>query len=110
MALRPCWTPAPMPRFVDDAVRIVAWVAHPETMPGRVPLQPGECRRGFEACLGRRIAGRADVQRQAAVVFAETGCRVDLQYVRDTLAARTLALENSQLVVVAAVTGNRIQG
>ena len=72
-------------------------------------LQPGEGGRVLEAFLGRRLAGRADVQRVAAVVLAVAGRGVDREDLRQRQPARELALEDAELVVVAAVAGDRLQ-
>src|SRR4249919_3997840 len=63
--------PAPVPGFVHDAVRIIARVAHHEAVRARVVLQPGEGTRLLETLFRRRLIGRADVERTAAMVFAE---------------------------------------
>ena len=78
-------------------------------MAAGVLAEPGKGGGGFEAFLGRAVAGRADVQRITAVVFAEAGCRIDLQDLRHALPARQFAFEDAQLVIVAAVAGDRIE-
>ena len=101
--------PAPVPGLVDDAVRIAARIAEPEAEVAGAAVQPGEGRRRFEAFFRRRLARRADVERMAAVVFAEAGRGVDREDLRDRQAARQLPREDAQLVVVAAVAGNGLE-
>src|SRR5690606_25988544 len=83
---------APVPGFVDDAVRVVARIAHAEAEGRGMGLQPGEGGGGLERFLGRRFARRADVQRTAVVVLAVAGSRVDREDPVQRLPARQLPL------------------
>src|SRR5690606_31954381 len=101
--------PAPMPRFVDNPMRVVARVAQLEPEATGMRAQPRERGSRLERCFRRRFAGGADIQRVAAVMLAVTGRGVDLQYVLHTQPAAAFAREDAQLIVVAAVAGDRIQ-
>src|SRR4249919_492095 len=99
-------TPAPVPGFVHDAVRVVERVAHDETVCARVVPQPGEGARLFEALFRRRFVRRADVECATAVVFAETGRGIDLEDLLHPLPARELPFEDAQLVIVRAIAAD----
>src|SRR4051794_25098907 len=81
----------PMPGLVDDAVRVVARIAHDETETAGMRGQPCEGGCALEGLLGRRLSRCADIQRVAAVVFAVTGCGVDGEDPAYVLAAGELA-------------------
>ncbi|KAG0752248.1 hypothetical protein G6F24_013699 [Rhizopus arrhizus] len=102
-------SPAPVPRLVDDAVRVVTRVAQLEAVRAGMALQPGERIGSVEGFLCRRIARRADVQRMAAVVFTEARCGIDLQDLRHAQPARPFPFEDAQLVGMAAKTRDRVQ-
>src|SRR5690606_6405136 len=84
---------APVPRLVDDAVRITARVAHRETVRACVSRQPREGVRVFERFFCRRLARGADVECLSAMVLAETGGSVDGEDRVDLQPAFALALE-----------------
>src|SRR6478672_530346 len=98
-----------MPRLVHDAVRVGARIAHREAEALRVVAQPGEGGRAFERFLGGRFVEGADVERAAGMVFAVAGRGVDGEDLVDGEPTRALALENAELIVVAAVAGDRLQ-
>ena len=79
-----------MPRLVDDAVRIVAGIAHARAVLVRVRAQPSEGGGALERFFRGRFARRTDIQRQAAVMFAVTGRGVHGEDVLDPLPARAL--------------------
>ena len=91
-----------MPGLVSDAVRVAARVAQAETEAPGMLLKPGEGGGVFEALLGRRFAGRADVERTAAVVLGMAGRGVDPQHLVERQPARELPFEDAALVGVAA--------
>ncbi len=84
-------------------------VAQMEAVFTGMGLQPRERVGGFERFFGRRVARRADVQRVAAVVFAEPRCGIHLQDLCHAQAARQLPFEDAQLVGMAAEAGDRVQ-
>src|SRR5690606_34460179 len=97
------WMEAPVPGLVDDAVRVVARIAHAEAKTSGVGLQPGERRGGLERFLGRRLARGADVQGAAVVVLAVARRGVDREDPGHALPARQPPFEEAPLEVVAAV-------
>ena len=92
-----------MPGLMHDPVRVAARITHRETVFAGMRLQPCECGRCFEGFLGGRFAGRADIERATAMVFGIAGRGVHGQDLVDGQAARPLAVEDAQLVIVAAI-------
>src|SRR5690606_40051480 len=103
-----CVVEAPVPRLVDDAVRVVARIAHVEPVRGGVATQPLERGGGFERFLPRRLPGAGQVQRPAGMGVAGTRRGVDRQDPGPGLPPGPPPLGDAGPVRVAAVAGDGV--
>src|SRR3546814_15008430 len=71
--------------------------------------EAGERGRAFECVFRGRLGRSADVEREARVMLGVSRRGVDGEDVVHVLPARALAFEDTELVIVAAVAGNRIE-
>src|SRR3546814_4685128 len=71
--------------------------------------EAGERGRAFECVFRGRLGRSADVGREARVMLGVSRRGVDGEDVVHVLPARALAFEDTELVIVAAVAGNRIE-
>src|SRR6267154_2328264 len=92
--LRRCLrTPAPMPGFVADAVRIISWIRKMKSKFAGVALEPAEGARAAEFFVEADVVGRAHVERAARVVLAIAGRGDEAENLGDGLAGGEFAAD-----------------
>ncbi len=79
-------------------------------MVASVNSEPCEGRRVLEGFLGGCFIWCTYVNGTAGMMFAVARCSVDGKNVVNAQAALALSFENPELVIMAAITGNRLQG
>lgn len=95
-----------MPRLVADAMAIAPWVGQSETKTPGMPGEPLEFPGARKTRVKLGVAGRADVERAAGVMFAATRRGDEPQDVADAFACGQLFADYSGLPCDAAETGD----
>lgn len=101
--------PAPVPGFVGDPVGVLAGKRKVKPETRRVPFEPAKRRRATEVGLQIEMAGAADVQGAAGVVFAEAGRGDEAEDGIDAFAGGEFAADDFGLARDGAETGDRNQ-